>query len=77
MNAHNRPRPTRLLLTLALVVILSPVASVAQQAATWEDVPKAVRDRKPFKRFEWFYRQRAMRRWHVRRSAHRRNSCST
>ncbi|MGA9115519.1 MAG: hypothetical protein WB626_01975 [Bacteroidota bacterium] len=48
------------LLLPALLVFLIPVSSEAQKFTSWTDAPPEVRARKSFKRFEWFYRQRAM-----------------
>lgn len=44
---------------LLILVLFTPAFLAAHPGATWENVPKQVRDRKAFKRFEWFHRQRA------------------
>jgi hypothetical protein len=46
------------LFLLFMLLFLSAETLLAQ--GYWESVPQAVKDRKAFKRFEWFYRQRAM-----------------
>jgi len=33
---------------------------ISQQASIWDQVPEEIRERNSFKRFEWFYRQRAI-----------------
>ena len=33
---------------------------ISQQISIWDQVPEEIRDRNSFKRFEWFYRQRAI-----------------
>jgi photosystem II stability/assembly factor-like uncharacterized protein len=46
---------------LLLLLFLSPYfLTYAQQASIWDRVPEEVSKTNPFKRFEWFYRQRAL-----------------
>lgn len=60
MNTRSRSR-VALLATLSLFILFPVAQSVfSQPAASWDDVPSKVRERKSFKRFEWFYRQRAL-----------------
>jgi photosystem II stability/assembly factor-like uncharacterized protein len=49
-----------LLVAVAALMALVPQFAFSQQNSYWESVPQGVRDRNAFKRFQWFYRQRAM-----------------
>jgi photosystem II stability/assembly factor-like uncharacterized protein len=46
-------------LTVA-ALLLSAEELAAQSNSHWDRIPEQVKERKPFKRFEWFYRQRAL-----------------
>jgi photosystem II stability/assembly factor-like uncharacterized protein len=49
-----------LLNAVLLIIFIFPVnSSVAQQISLWDQVPEEIREKNSFKRFEWFYRQRA------------------
>jgi len=41
------------------MLFLFSAQSFAQYASVWDQVPSKIKDRKSFKRLEWFYRQRA------------------
>ena len=60
MNQRVLLRSLRLCLATLLLIPTLPDRTTAQRAASWEEIPQAVRDKKSFKRFEWFYRQRAL-----------------
>ena len=45
---------------LLILFVLPSFVIQAQQASIWDRVPEDVRKTNPFKRFEWFYRQRAL-----------------
>jgi len=49
----------KLILLMALTVF--PFTQIiSQQSSIWDRVPEEIRERNSFKRFEWFYRQRAI-----------------
>ena len=48
------------ILYIILVVLTGIAHGFAQEQSYWESVPEQVRERNMFKRFEWFYRQRAL-----------------
>jgi sortilin (neurotensin receptor 3)/immunoglobulin I-set domain protein len=50
--------PRNLFALLMLLCIAAPNGLISQ-TYDWDDVPASISERKPFKRFEWFYRQRA------------------
>jgi photosystem II stability/assembly factor-like uncharacterized protein len=48
-------------LILLMALILFPFSSlISQQSSIWDRVPEEISERNSFKRFEWFYRQRAI-----------------
>ncbi|MCH8033617.1 MAG: T9SS type A sorting domain-containing protein [Bacteroidetes bacterium] len=49
----------KLILLMALTVFPFTLL-VSQQTSIWDQVPEEIRERNSFKRFEWFYRQRAI-----------------
>lgn len=59
MRTH-APLPLRLSAALAALMLFLPTLALPQQSTYWEAVPQKVRDRNAFKRFESFYRQRAL-----------------
>lgn len=60
MNTRNGFTTALLTIIPLLILSLSPPLAISQQGSRWEDMPEKVRERKSFKRFEWFYRQRAL-----------------
>ena len=45
---------------LLILFFIPQVVTQAQQASIWDRVPEEIRKTNPFKRFEWYYRQRAL-----------------
>jgi len=42
------------------ILYFLPITNIyPQQVSLWDQVPEEIRERNSFKRFEWFYRQRA------------------
>jgi len=44
---------------LVAIILVSPFYLIAQHASLWDRVPEEIKETKQFKRFEWFYKQRA------------------
>ncbi|MFC2102948.1 choice-of-anchor D domain-containing protein [Bacteroidota bacterium] len=44
---------------LLTFLFLLPVSILSQQKSIWDDIPEDIKQTKPYKRFEWFYKQRA------------------
>jgi photosystem II stability/assembly factor-like uncharacterized protein len=47
------------ILFLLSFLFLLPGSIIAQQKSIWDDIPEDIKQTKPYKRFEWFYKQRA------------------
>mgnify|MGYP000740095236 CR=1 FL=1 len=60
MPIKNKSFRTFWIFQLLLFITFSLSSLIAQTSSKWDNIPDKVRERKAFKRFEWFYRQRAL-----------------